>query len=172
MQWRTPLSTVLVAIVLVSCDQQPIEPVDEAPAAETASLNNANPATIISGTIDEAFDLCGTEVWVEGWYRFPFRFDFDPTGEKKSHYIDNTTFHMWAESASGDRWRANESYNEQSQWFEGSAPDVWSVHWRTHWIGLGQAPDFYGEYWFRYTVNANGEVVTFWEFEDPFCPTS
>ena len=168
MRWQIPLAAALVAFVAVSCDQQPVEPVDESPVAETASFD-ANPARVYEQEFGGTFDLCGTEVAFGGWLRFPNRFAYG--GEKMSHYLDNTTAHGWAESASGEKWRFNESYNEQSQWVWESSPNVWSIHHRVHFIGLGQAPDFYMNSWFRHTVNANGDLVTYWDFEDPLCPS-
>ena len=170
MRWRIPIVVVLALLVAANCDQQPVEPVDEGPAAETALFEGIYAGVYeIEGT--RTVDLCGTEVTVEYWARLISRFD-DGDGESMSHYFTNFTTHGWAESAGGDTWRLNESSNEQNQWIFQSAPDTWSIHWQQHWIGLGHAPDFHMNSFFHWTLNANGDTVTHWDFEDPLCPTS
>ncbi len=170
MRWPIPIAVVLALLVAVSCDQQPVEPVDESLGGETVSFGK-NPATVSVTPWSGTFDLCGEEVYAEVAWRTTTREAIN--ADSPSHFFQNITNHGWAVSTtSGDRWRMKETWNWQNQWFD-SSTDTGSYRWHVRWIGLGQAPNYEGYFFAHWTVNANGEVVVDWEEGEFFviqCP--
>jgi hypothetical protein len=160
MRWRIPLVVALVAFVAVGCDQQSTEPVHEQVTTAPA-LFGVNGAE--SSRWDFTFpdvDMCGYDIADCELTSHVVVHDRLDAGHWRFHSTWNGTC---TGQSTGERWRFRDQFNQQSQFdWEDFAPDVFYIgNSSVLLIGQGQTPNFKARAQERYTVNANGELVSY-----------
>jgi len=163
MRWRIPLIAVLALIVAVSCDQQPVAPVQDGIEDNSALLAAVgSPALHFEEEFQWTGDLCGYDIidcdvsekvtvtpeWQDasgGWHGIWQRV-------ARSTCVGQST---------GYTWHWNEMNTRQSHWTDDFAPDEWLyVNFKGRLIGKGNIPNFRMGERGHYTVNANGDLVS------------
>ena len=109
----------------------------------------------------------------EGTFPVVLRDSVDETGTKRSHYLDPFQIHVrGVGQATGDVWIGTSKSSYAANYIgepvfdlDGDAREFNLVQ-QTKWVGLGQAPDFMGQFRGHLKINGNGELVLFrtdWE---------
>jgi hypothetical protein len=162
------LSFILVPLLLIACtDSQPVAPIEEGPL-----FNNAGGLGAFQETVDIAgeFDLCGEVVDYTGQTHRSIRDEVDPSGGW--HFFLNMHHRIWfVGQTTGWVWRYNDTTNQQFYWdLTDFAPDQWYIiNEHIQIVGLGDAPNYNVRTQEHYTVNANGDLVSYIDFSDPEC---
>lgn len=169
----TPLAA-LVAVVVMGCDQSPVDPL--APEAENSTaLLSAQRATVNTIPISGTRNLCGYDVVdYEGTFHVVFREVLDATGTKRSHVLEPFQVRLrGVGQATGDSWNGWVKSSFAANYIGEPAFDpsgdarAFNLVQQFKWVGLGQAPDFMGNFRGHLTINGKGELVRFnVDFED------
>ena len=156
MRWRILLPLPLIALLAVSCDQQPAAPAEE--AADQPLFTQDHSAQVYEYTWTWTdYDACGIDV-VSGdlTCKVNDKWMLGDDGMIHFHYKENC--HGWMSGESGNTWRANETWSYESNFYPPSDVHDQTNFWvKTNWISHGSQPNLITK-WKRVWVVANGEV--------------
>jgi hypothetical protein len=172
MRWRIPLITALALFVAVSCDRQPVEPSsDNADEALFTVENYPTESGEYTWTWKD-YDACGIDV-VSGDLTCKWNYKWSKTNDEMIHFHYKENCHGWMTGESGNIWRANETWSNESNFIPPSDVHDQTNFWvMTNWISHGSQPNLTTR-WKRIWVVANGEErVDIGDFGSPVmqCP--
>jgi hypothetical protein len=158
MRWRIPAAAVLALFVALSCDQQPVEPAESDDALFAAQVFH------YSGSFVNEFDLeipCGDapedgHFVINGKWRCAER--YDATGGY--HLQCNLVTKGYGTGEFGSEW----TIHETNPWVvyapAGATEDkVYRERFNSMWVGKGHAPSWNDWWSWRWSMNANGDVI-------------
>jgi hypothetical protein len=152
----------LVPLFLFACDRQPVAP-EISPSFDLGAMT-------VTLTMQGTYNLCGFDMAdYVGTRHITYRYvpNEDGSGHYQEHH--NIKLEMVGRNT-GYTWRYNDNRNYQSQFGADFEPDVYVTdHQVLHIIGYDGAPSFDANYLFRYTVNANGDLVQESHKIEPLC---
>jgi hypothetical protein len=161
---RQPLALVLAAACLLGCDETPTEPFEQEPAAVNA-LFDSNGAYTSKVEVQRRYSLCGYTYADCNWTsHFTLRGD-----EFEDHFTIHMQMHGTCVSETTEEtWRIKDNYTQQVQRNKIGQEEWFEDNWNFRLVGTGDAPNFKSQRKCRYTMNANGDLVSY-HCNDIYC---
>jgi len=160
---RIPLVAVLALFLAVSCDQQPVAPVqDELVDSQALFTATGSPALHFSRDFQWTGNLCGYDtIDCDVSEKVVRKFDWQDASGGWHYFWQRRARSTCVGQGTGHTWHWNEMSTEQSHWTDDFAPDEWFfANFKGRLIGQGSIPNFLMGERGHYAVNANGELAS------------